>query len=148
MGAKTKACAAAAAQEGRHRSRSGRRDGIGGSSTSAMAERRGFDENDLQTCTGSANRNELDERNALVSSPSVRDEQWRQKGSPELERRSPSSFFFNRAGGGELVSGHCDGPGSGSSVGAAARARPARQALAETPRARSGARPARPWRPG
>jgi hypothetical protein len=41
---------------------------------------------DLQTCTGTAKGNEIDEANTMVCSPSAKDQQWRRKGSPELER--------------------------------------------------------------
>jgi hypothetical protein len=74
-----------------------KRDDIAGSSTKAMTEGRGFDENDLQMCTGMVTWNMLDETNVVVCSPLVRDEQWQRKGSPELERRSTSNFYFKQS---------------------------------------------------
>jgi hypothetical protein len=45
-----------------------------------------FDGDDFQMCTGMATRNEIDEVNAMVCSPSAKDERRRRKNSPELRR--------------------------------------------------------------
>jgi hypothetical protein len=44
--------------------------------TANITERKryGFDEDNLQTCTGTAKLNEIDEANAMVCSPSAREE--------------------------------------------------------------------------
>jgi hypothetical protein len=47
-------------------------------------ERWGFDEDDIQTCTGTAKRKGNDETNAMMCSPSSKDERRRRKTSPEL----------------------------------------------------------------
>jgi hypothetical protein len=42
------------------------------------------DGDDIQTCTGTAKWNEIDKVNAIVCSPSAKDERWRRMSSPEL----------------------------------------------------------------
>jgi hypothetical protein len=42
--------------------------------TNREEESWGFDGDDFQTCTGTAKRNEIDEVNAMVCSPSAKDE--------------------------------------------------------------------------
>jgi hypothetical protein len=48
-----------------------------------------FDGGDLKTCTGTAKRKGNEETNAMMFSPSAKDERQRRKSSPELERSSP-----------------------------------------------------------
>jgi hypothetical protein len=40
-------------------------------------------------CTGMEKRKRNDETNAMVCSPSAKDERWRQKSSPEMGKNSP-----------------------------------------------------------
>jgi hypothetical protein len=49
-------------------------------------ERWGFYGDNIQTYTGMAKRKGNNETNAMVCSPSAKDERWRRKSSPELER--------------------------------------------------------------
>jgi hypothetical protein len=60
-------------------------------------ERWGFDGDDIQTCTGTAKRKGNNETNAMVCSPSAKDERRRRKSSPELERSSPESGKMTEA---------------------------------------------------
>jgi hypothetical protein len=52
-------------------------------------ERWGFDEDDVQTCTGTAKRKGNDETNAMMCLASAKDERRRRKSSPELGKNSP-----------------------------------------------------------
>jgi hypothetical protein len=53
-------------------------------------ERWGLNGDDLQTCTGTAKPNDIDEANATVCSPSAREEWWRRKGWPKLGKTTES----------------------------------------------------------
>jgi hypothetical protein len=62
-------------------------------------ERLRFGGDDIQTCTGMAKRKGNNETNAMVCSPSVKDERRRRKSSPELERSRRRSGKTRRSWG-------------------------------------------------
>jgi hypothetical protein len=54
-------------------------------------ERWGFDGDDIQTCTGTAKRKGNNETNAMVCSPSAKNERRRRKSSPELGKMTEAT---------------------------------------------------------